>query len=295
MLSGSLLKPRGSDFSVGLDEIDLPSMSGGGGEGSSVKQSKKKKSGNGSGNNVDGDDEGKSNARGSMLLVEQILQENEQEGKRNKPLWKELKDLYSPTKSKQKVQFDMNGENDCEEVVMEDGQKISVAKCGGCDKSRGCKWCLVFTLLAIVAVVAATVYFIMFPSNTAILYWKKAMSGMRDWNSSSNNNNVVVQQQLLLQQQQQQGRGQEMLELAEQITLACGESSLLRSGSVSSSSSVGGGGGVDARSGMSSCQELCHNHMCCVEQDDEYSCKNDVTKDCGVYAGCMTLIDDNFW
>ena len=121
------------------------------------------------------------------------------------------------------------------------------------------------------------------------------MSGMRDWNSSSNNNNVVVQQQLLLQQQQQQGRGQEMLELAEQITLACGESSLLRSGSVSSSSSVGGGGGVDARSGISTCQALCHNHMCCVEQDDEYSCKNDVTKDCGVYAGCMTLIDDNFW
>mmetsp|Transcript_26945 Transcript_26945/g.40066 ORF Transcript_26945/g.40066 Transcript_26945/m.40066 type:complete len:338 (+) Transcript_26945:130-1143(+) len=299
MLSGSLLKPRGSDFSVGLDEIDLPSMSSGG-EGSSAKQSKKKKSENGSGNNVDGDDEGKSNARGSVLLVEQILQENEQEGKRNKPLWQELKDLYSPTKSKQKVQFDMNGENVCEEVVMEDGQKISVAKCGGCDKSRGCKWCLVaLTTLAIVAVVAATVYFIMFPPNTASLYWKKAMSGMRDdWkSSSSNNNNVVVQQQLLLQQQQQQqGRGQEMLELAEQITLACGESSLLRSGSsFSSSASAGGGGGVDARSGMSSCQELCHNHMCCVEQDDEYSCKNDVTKDCGVYAGCMTLIDDNFW
>jgi len=305
MLSGSLrssFKPRGSDFSVGLDSIDLPSMSSsGGGEGSSVKQSEKRKRGNGSGNNDDGDDdEGKSNARGSMLLVEQIRQENEEGGgKRNKkPLWKGAF-LYAPTKSKQKVQFDLNGEDDCEEVVMEDGQKIIVSKCGGCDKSRGgCKWCLVaLTLLAIVAVAAVTVYFIMFPPNTAILYWKKAMNGMRDWKSSSSNNNNVVQQQLMVQQQHQQGRGQEMLELAEQITLACGESSLLRSGSsVSSSGSAGGGGGgVDARSGMSSCQELCHNHMCCVEQDDEYSCKNDIMKDCAVYAGCVALIDDNFW
>eukprot|EP00984_Skeletonema_dohrnii_P028486 scaffold18493_cov135-Skeletonema_dohrnii-CCMP3373.AAC.3 len=261
-----------------------------GGEGSSVKQSKKKKSGNGSGNNDDvDDDEGKSNARGSVLLVEQILQENEQGGgKRNKPLWQELKDLYTPTKSKQNDQFDMNGEDDCEEVVMEDGQKIIVSKCGGCDKSRGCRWCLV-ALTTLVIVVGAVACLITFPPNTASLKWKKAMSGMRDWKSSSSNNNNVVQQQLLLQQQQQQGRGQEMLELAEQITLACGESSLLRSGSVSS------GGGVDARSGISTCQELCHNHMCCVEQDDEYSCKNDLTKDCAVYAGCVALIDDNFW
>ena len=67
-----------------------------------------------------------------------------------------------------------------------------------------------------------------------------------------------------------------MLELAEQITAACGESSR-------------------SSTGTSSCQELCHNHMCCVEEDDEYSCKSDVTKDCGVYAGCMVLIDDNLW
>ena len=71
---------------------------------------------------------------------------------------------------------------------------------------------------------------------------------------------------------------QEMLELAEQITAACGGESS-RSSTVTSSS----------------CQELCHNRMCCVEPDDEYSCKSDVTKDCGVYAGCMVLIDDNLW
>jgi len=37
--------------------------------------------------------------------------------------------------------------------------------------------------------------------------------------------------------------------------------------------------------------KLCSQHMCCVEQDDEYSCKSDVTKDCAVYAGCVVLID----
>ena len=33
---------------------------------------------------------------------------------------------------------------------------------------------------------------------------------------------------------------------------------------------------------------------CCVEQEEEYSCKNDVTRDCAVYAGCVVLIDDSF-
>jgi len=70
------------------------------------------------------------------------------------------------------------------------------------------------------------------------------------------------------QQQQQQGREQEMLELAERIAVACGDLS------------------------TSSCVKLCSQHMCCVEEDDEYSCKSDVTKDCPVYAGCVVLIDD---
>ncbi|KAK1733190.1 hypothetical protein QTG54_016167 [Skeletonema marinoi] len=184
------------------------------------------------------------------------------------------------------VTFDLNDEmidNSCHEDIMEDGQRICAEKSK--DATRSSKstssssssssrsWCLVlvFTLLAIV--VGAVVCFVVFlPLNTATLNWKKAMSGMRDWKSSNNN---VVQQQLL---QQQQGRGQEMLELAEQITAVCGGES--------SRSSTGT---------SSSCQELCHNHMCCVEQNDEYSCKDDVMKDCGVYAGCMVLIDDNLW
>uniref|UniRef100_A0A7S2KLT3 Uncharacterized protein n=1 Tax=Skeletonema marinoi TaxID=267567 RepID=A0A7S2KLT3_9STRA len=184
------------------------------------------------------------------------------------------------------VTFDLN-EDSCQEDMMEHSRRIGAAKSATSSSS----WCLVlFTLLAIV--VGTVACFVVFPPNTASLKWKKAMSGVKDWKGSNNN---VVQQQLL---QQQQGRGQEMLELAEQITLACGESSLLRSGSsVSSSGSAGGGGGggVDARSGMSSCQELCHNHMCCVEQDDEYSCKGDVAENCGVYAGCVALIDDSFF
>eukprot|EP00984_Skeletonema_dohrnii_P006393 scaffold2293_cov81-Skeletonema_dohrnii-CCMP3373.AAC.4 len=152
------------------------------------------------------------------------------------------------------VTFDLN-EDSCHEDIMEHSRRIGAAKSATRSSSS---WCLVlFTLLAIV--VGAVACFITFPTNTASLNWKKVMS---------------VQQQLL---QQQQGRGQEMLELAEQITAACGESSRSSTGT------------------SSTCQELCHNHMCCVEQDDEYSCKNDVAEDCGVYAGCVALIDDNLW
>lgn len=115
--------------------------------------------------------------------------------------------------------------------------------------------CLVMTLLAIF--VGAIVCFVMLPPNSrAILISKTRMQ----------------------QQQQQQGRGQEMLELAEQITAACGTSSLI-TGSTSSSS----------------CQELCHEHMCCVEQDEEYSCTKDEAMDCAVYAGCEALVKDDLW
>jgi hypothetical protein len=69
---------------------------------------------------------------------------------------------------------------------------------------------------------------------------------------------------------------QDLLELAEQITAACQGSSNLRSIS------------------RSPCQSLCHDHLCCFENDEEYSCKNDVTKGCGVYAGCMALIAESW-
>lgn len=79
---------------------------------------------------------------------------------------------------------------------------------------------------------------------------------------------------------------QEMLELAEKINIACGDPTLhLRS------RSSGGGGGVKS---MSTCQALCHNNMCCVEQDGKYSCKTDIEKECALYAGCLALIEDDF-
>ena len=147
-------------------------------------------------------------------------------------------------KQQRGVRFDDMDADEYDEDITE-GNKMS-------------SFCLVCKLTLLAIAVAAAVSFIAFPSNTATLYWKEAMSGI--------NNNSVVQQQLL--QQQQQGREQEMLELAERINLACGDLSTL------------------------SCLKLCSQHMCCVEEDDEYSCKSDVTKDCPVYAGCVVLIDD---
>ncbi len=116
--------------------------------------------------------------------------------------------------------------------------------------TRSSSTCLVFALLAILFVGAIVCFVMLPPKYTAILNWKPM-------------------------KQQKQGRGQEMLELAEQITTACGKSSLI--------------------DGSSSCQELCHNHMCCVEEDNEYSCRNDESKDCAVYAGCEALIGDDLW
>lgn len=112
--------------------------------------------------------------------------------------------------------------------------------------------CLVMTLLAIFG--GAVVCFVVLPPNSRAILMSKTMM-----------------------QQQQQGRGQEMLELAEQITTACGTSSLI-TGSTSSS-----------------CQELCREHMCCVEQDEEYSCRKDEAMDCAVYAGCEALVKDDLW
>mmetsp|Transcript_39052 Transcript_39052/g.57608 ORF Transcript_39052/g.57608 Transcript_39052/m.57608 type:complete len:228 (+) Transcript_39052:142-825(+) len=150
------------------------------------------------------------------------------------------------------VTFDLN-EDSCQEDMMEHSRRIGAAKSATRSSSS---WCLVlFTLLAVV--VGTVVCFITFPPNTAILNWKEVMSGDKDQGVFDDT-------------------AQEMLQLAEQITAACGESSR-------------------SSTGESSCQELCHNHMCCVEQDDEYSCKNDAAEDCAVYAGCVALIDDNFW
>lgn len=63
---------------------------------------------------------------------------------------------------------------------------------------------------------------------------------------------------------------QHLLEIAERVISACSESSL--------------------DSDMSDCQKLCHTSMCCFESGD-YSCEEDESKDCAVYAGCEALIE----
>eukprot|EP00986_Skeletonema_menzelii_P006951 scaffold2631_cov142-Skeletonema_menzelii.AAC.4 len=275
-LSGSMrstARHRESDFSVGTESIDIPSLgsaSNRGGDGGSGN--KKTTNAAAALSREDGcpDEE----SVGSKMLVEQILQETDQMARRP-PLWKGVKNLYAPEKKKQRkqqqrVSFSLNVEEDGDG---KDGdERIDIAKSGeGNDEKESeevgvststSKRCVAITVLTIV--VSAVVCFIAIPRNG----------------------------QGVMYEQQQQQRGQEMLELAEQITIACGESSLLLRSSKSKSSTTGI---IDAKSGMATCQELCHNHMCCVEEEEEYSCKSDVTKDCAVYVGCEALIDDNFW
>lgn len=135
--------------------------------------------------------------------------------------------------------------------------------------------CLLCALLLVVVGVAAAVCFVTIPPDTAISYWK-AVSGSGSSNKKQAVIDVVAQQ------------GQEMLERAEQITAACGNSSPLRRSISSDSTGTAG-------TGTPSCQKLCQHHMCCVVQDEEYSCENDVKKECAVYAGCEALIKDSLW
>jgi hypothetical protein len=73
------------------------------------------------------------------------------------------------------------------------------------------------------------------------------------------------------------GRGgeQKLLEIAERVVVACSESAL------------------DAD--MSDCRALCRESMCCFQEDDDgdakYSCADDGSRNCAVYAGCSNLMD----
>jgi len=63
---------------------------------------------------------------------------------------------------------------------------------------------------------------------------------------------------------------QELLEIAERVIMACSENKL--------------------NINMSECQQLCHSKMCCFEEGD-YSCEDDESKECAVYAGCDALVE----
>ena len=46
---------------------------------------------------------------------------------------------------------------------------------------------------------------------------------------------------------------------------------------------------LDSETGREECQKLCHNHMCCFNEDD-FGCSNVPEKMCAAYAGCESLI-----
>mmetsp|Transcript_23625 Transcript_23625/g.51157 ORF Transcript_23625/g.51157 Transcript_23625/m.51157 type:complete len:235 (+) Transcript_23625:139-843(+) len=62
---------------------------------------------------------------------------------------------------------------------------------------------------------------------------------------------------------------QQLLEIAERVVTACDKNRL--------------------NEDMKECQQLCHLNMCCFESG-QYSCEDDKTKDCAVYAGCQALV-----
>ena len=85
-------------------------------------------------------------------------------------------------------------------------------------------------------------------------------------NTIMNNNQPSIQSSALVATSD----GEELLMTAERIVLACSDHALTTD--------------------RSECQNLCNGRMCCFETDD-YSCDNDDSKDCPVYAGCKALLE----
>lgn len=115
----------------------------------------------------------------------------------------------------------------------------------------------VLILVALVGIIAA--------ASVAIGYTVIHSDSPNKWMPSMRGGDASLQVENSNHQEQQQ-----LLELAERVIAACAESQLDES--------------------MSECQRLCHGSMCCFE-DESYSCEDDETKNCGVYAGCDNLIE----
>ena len=330
MLGNSFRSKRGSDFAVGLESIatmgggdDEFCMSGqslsNGSSGASLSGSKKTAAADSS-NNDGGDGSNTNNnnddmeSTGSKLLVEQILQEAQKSSVESGgfpiTFWKgrkmkNNKGVYVPKKKKggrsssssqqgeqqegqqlekqrgkNRVRFSFNFDADDDDAEAERAaptkrsDKRDTAAINAVLSPSSSSVCQV-VLMLVVAIILGIVLFAFAPLNISSIFIQG--QGKEDGTvlfDSDYSSSLTTEQ-----------RGQEMLELEEQINIACGESILLQN-----SVSIKGSGGM-----MSACQSLCHNNMCCFEEDEEYSCKDDVTKDCGVYAGCVVLIDDNFW
>jgi len=201
------------------------------------------------------DEDDDAESMGSKGLV-QMIQEAENQSAANRfrrfPLWNsnlDVSELYAPRKQGRQLGFNSDGDDDA--GGKEDRNIISA-------QTNVRDWVVqsqvIVSVLSIVVGVVTCIVLVLALGDNALHADKRNDSSNEQSNHYSTNQ-------------------QEMLQLAEQVTIACGVSS----------------------SSMSTCKELCSQHMCCVEQDDEYSCKSDVTKDCAVYAGCVALIDDNLW
>ena len=259
MLTASF-RPRKSDTSVSSETLDLPSM----GDTNKAIFHRKDSSG--------------TTASGTQLFVEQVLQEESGGGgggdNSGGGRWREVTEYYKPTKTKSKRAILDQTDNDGDRPhsssleVGKRGENNSEGDENSLDSTgRSSPW-LMFVATLLVVLAGAVACFITLGPNTAILQSGKASKGALD---------DTVQQQLI---DQQQGRGQEMLDRAERVSVACGESSSLLRNNIG---------------WLKTCRELCHTHMCCVEEDEEYSCVDDALMECAVYAGCVVLIDDNFW
>ncbi|KAL7482581.1 hypothetical protein ACHAW6_008252 [Cyclotella cf. meneghiniana] len=68
---------------------------------------------------------------------------------------------------------------------------------------------------------------------------------------------------------------EEMLTVKENVNQACSPSS------------------VGSSDGRHMCQQLCHEHFCCFDNDkDGYNCQDDPSKSCNVYSACAVLVTD---
>mmetsp|Transcript_39545 Transcript_39545/g.82645 ORF Transcript_39545/g.82645 Transcript_39545/m.82645 type:complete len:237 (+) Transcript_39545:104-814(+) len=70
----------------------------------------------------------------------------------------------------------------------------------------------------------------------------------------------------------QEPEQQRLLEIAEQVVMACDEISLIDD--------------------SSACEQLCDENMCCFEEG-EYSCVDDEHANCAVYAACGVIFDSD--
>ena len=49
---------------------------------------------------------------------------------------------------------------------------------------------------------------------------------------------------------------------------------------------------IESSDGRHKCQHICRDHLCCFDSDEDgFSCQDDPSKICSVYAGCVTLVE----